>query len=70
MWGCADALELGDEDGPFVLGKEPSYADFVVVGLFECFRRCHPPTYERLMRFDERFKLLHEACGEWLVRDD
>lgn len=57
-------------EGPFVLGKEVSYADFVVVALFECMKRCDPPGFERLMAFDKSFKGLHEACEEWLKRDD
>lgn len=58
------------EAGPFVRGKKVSFADFVVVGLFECFKRCHPPSYERLMRFDKSFVDLHQGCEKWLERDD
>lgn len=57
-------------DGPFVLGSEVSYADFVVVALSECLRRVHRPDYERFMAFDKSFPELHAACGEWLERDD
>lgn len=71
------AEKLGDllskhrkDEGPFVLGSEPSYGDFVAASLFECVERCCKEDYEKLVGLDERFRMLHEACRPWLVRDD
>ena len=59
-------------EGPFLLGKEPSYADFVVVGMMRMF--------ERLGRLDEwieaggedgkELRRCFEACRGWMERDD
>lgn len=53
-----------------MLGSEPSYADFIVVALFECFARVDVPGFERMMRFDPSFWELYKACGPWWERDD
>lgn len=58
------------DKGPFVLGSEPSYADFVAASLFECVERCYVEDYRKLMALDARFETLHEACRPWLVKDD
>ncbi len=58
------------DEGPFTLGSEPSYADFIAVSMFECFERCCIEDYQRLMKLDKRFPALHEACRPWLQRDD
>ena len=61
----------GEEDGPFVLGNEPSYADFMIVTMFECYERCHDESYQKVVvEGDLSFKALHEACRPWLKRDD
>ncbi|KAK3684544.1 hypothetical protein LTR37_020186 [Vermiconidia calcicola] len=58
------------DQGPFALGSQVSYGDFVAVGLFECVERSHLESYERLMGLHDTFKTLHEACRPWLARDD
>lgn len=58
------------DEGPFVLGSEVSYGDFVVAGLFESMARVDKQLYQRLMGYDDSFKRLHEACKPWLERDD
>jgi hypothetical protein len=58
------------DEGPFALGSQPSYGDFIAAGMFECFERCHPEDYEKLVGLDPTFRALHEACRPWLVRDD
>lgn len=68
--GVTFADGVNSAEGPFVLGSRVSYADFVVVALLECLKRVDRPGWERLMRFDPSFKELHEACEEWLKRDD
>ncbi|KAK4550501.1 hypothetical protein LTR36_000080 [Oleoguttula mirabilis] len=58
------------DDGPFVLGKTPSYSDLIIVAFFECIRRVSKDDYERLMRYDNSFGALHEACKQWTEKDD
>lgn len=58
------------DEGPFVLGSQVSYGDFIVAGLFESYKTIDSKAYERLISFDKSFKDLHEACQPWLQRDD
>lgn len=58
------------DEGPFTLGSEPSYGDFIVASVFECVERCHAEDYKRLMALDPTFPALHAACREWLEKDD
>lgn len=53
-----------------MLGSQASYADFVVVALLECLARVDRAGWERMQKFDTSFGELHEACQEWLERDD
>lgn len=67
------AMLKENESGPFFMGKEPSYADFVFVGAVRMFERI-----DRLGEFmrsvdGEDVKYLanqFEACEQWLLRDD
>lgn len=71
--GLAALRELLREDasGPFFLGREVSYADFVFVAFLRFFERVDRRVlFERCVRFDEGFGRLYEACGKWLERDD
>lgn len=58
------------DEGPFILGSKPSYGDFIVASVFECFERCCVEDYRKAMALDKRFPALHEACRPWLRRDD
>lgn len=59
------------DSGPFVLGREVCYADFVVCSAVEALRRIGPDLYEKAMEvFDaEELRKLHEACSPWLKED-
>lgn len=59
-----------DQAGPFVLGASPSWADFVIVGALQCFRRADEKVFERVVGFHDSFGGLYRACGTWLERDD
>lgn len=58
------------DDGPFVLGSQVSYGDFVIASLFEATERVDKSVYDRLMGYDKSFKELHEACRPWFQRDN
>lgn len=78
-WKAAEPgiKELGDflkahkkDEGPFVLGSEVCYADFVVASLFETLSRIGKDIHEKLMSYDENFVKLHEACKPWMEKDE
>lgn len=58
------------DQGPYVLGRQPSYGDFIAVSVFECIERCSKADYHRLLELDPNYGKLHEACRPWLIRDD
>lgn len=61
---------LHEQTGPFFLGKEPSYADFIAVGMMQCFKRIENDLFERFINYDQAFATLYDKCGKWLERDD
>lgn len=61
----------GDKGGgPFVLGSQVSYADFVVVACLEGFRRIGEDVFERAVANREGLKRTWESCEGFLKRDD
>ena len=59
-----------DGSGPFVLGKQVSYADFVIVSTFVIVGKAEERLLETLLGKDETFSALYKACEKWLERDD
>lgn len=59
------------DEGPFVLGSEVCYADFLICSAVEALRRIGPDLFEKAMEvYDgEELRQLHEACGPWLKDD-
>ncbi|KAF2724507.1 hypothetical protein K431DRAFT_291599 [Polychaeton citri CBS 116435] len=59
------------ESGPFVLGAEVSYADFVIAAFLESLRRIGPDMYEKAIGYDGTGALerLHGACKPWMGKD-
>ena len=58
------------DQGPFVLGSQVSYADFVIVAVLEGFRRIGQDLFERIVEGREALREVWEACGEWMEKDD
>lgn len=60
------------EDGPYVLGKTPSYADLIIAGWWRFLQLISQDgdLYGRMMKFDESFPKHHEACKKWLEKED
>lgn len=58
------------DEGPFVLGSQVSYADFVVVAVLEGFRRIGQDLFDKVVDGREALRGVWEACGEWMVKDD
>jgi hypothetical protein len=59
-------------DGPFVLGGEASYADFVLAGFWAFLKKLDQGgnLFGRIMGVDEAFGRHWEACQPFLERDD
>ena len=60
------------DDGPNVLGKQPSYADLIVAAMWRCAERLDKDGdfFGKAMQFDPVFAAQYEACREWLQKDD
>ena len=61
---------LRQNGGPFFQGTTVSYADFVVMGGLDFFRRVDNGLFERVIAMDPSLKELYEAGKEWLARND
>lgn len=59
-----------DGRGPFCLGEQVSYADFIIVGFLEYCRCLGGDCFERVLRFDGLFGSLYDSCKLWLMRND
>lgn len=58
------------DDGPFILGQEVCYGDFLVAGFFDWIQKSDTAIYQRMMEYDARFKPLCEACQPWMAKDN
>lgn len=60
------------EDGPFVLGKTPSYADLILAGFWSFAKKLDKDgdLFERGMGIDGAIREHWEACQCYLERDD
>ena len=65
-----ELLEKNGKGGPFFLGEEASFVDFVVVGLLEFMRRIEEGILERVVGMEPGLGRLYEACKPWLERND
>ncbi|KAL6837324.1 hypothetical protein V8C40DRAFT_229708 [Trichoderma camerunense] len=66
-------LKEKQAEGPFFLGKEVSYADFVWLGGLIFVKRTDEKLYQELLdRTGDRaaHERLFEACAPWMKRDD
>ncbi|RDW68677.1 hypothetical protein BP5796_09334 [Coleophoma crateriformis] len=77
VWANATKVlsELADmlkenPSGPFLMGKEVSYADFIVVGVFQFYKRAGQDIFDRAMAVDTALHALYDACEPWLKRDN
>lgn len=68
-----DAMLIESPDGPFFLGKDPSYVDFVWAGFLIFFKRIGEDVFEELIKTSGNGKLhtdLLEAVAPWSKRND
>ena len=58
------------DDGPFILGSEVYYADLMVNGLVEFYRRVGDGAFEHLIESVVGLKALYDACSPWFRRNN
>lgn len=59
------------DEGPFILGSKPCYADFIPVGQVQMFTRIGDEGYASYRDAAPRELLeLYEACRKWTERQD
>ncbi|KAL0572296.1 hypothetical protein V5O48_009662 [Marasmius crinis-equi] len=70
--GLAEMVELltkyKRDEGPFILGSEPSYGDFIIAAMIDMFRCIGEEAYEKLVGYDTSLRKVYEACGAWLEK--
>jgi len=66
----AAAALLKENEGPFFLGREASYADFLWVSFVMFVKRATEEGFQRVVGVDEVLREHFEACGPWMERDD
>lgn len=61
---------LQESGGPFLMGNEVSYGDFLLVSMLQFFKCVDEAVFGRVLAIDEAFGRVYEACGPWLERAD
>lgn len=57
------------EEGPFVLGAQPSLTDFFIAGALQSARVVDEGVWERCVAM-EGYKEVYEACEQWMEKKD
>lgn len=57
------------EEGPFVLGAQPSIADFFIAGNLQCSRVVDEEVFQRNIKIPG-FKEIYEACLPYMEKKD
>lgn len=59
------------DQGPFILGSQPCYADFYLIATLQMFSQVGEDAYQDFMKHAPPELLeLHEACRKWTARQD
>lgn len=59
------------DQGPFILGSQPCYADFYLVATVQMFSQIGEDGYGEFMNHaPPELRQLHEACRKWTARQD
>ncbi|KAF2098285.1 hypothetical protein NA57DRAFT_57446 [Rhizodiscina lignyota] len=61
---------LKETDGPFFMGNEISYADFVITSALYFIRRIDEADYEKIVSHDESLVKLMDATAKYFERSD
>ena len=58
-----------DNNGPFVKGQHPSFADFIFVAWLSAVKEFNPTAFTQFIGFDETFQKVFDATSEWRERN-
>lgn len=67
---CQEVLRRHKKDeGPFILGSKPSYADFYFISTMQMFRQSDQQLFERfLQEAGPEMRELYKACEKWTIQ--
>jgi glutathione S-transferase len=57
------------DEGPFLLGSQVCYGDFILAGIVESTKRIGGGLYEKFVGMEPQLKDLHAACKPWTEND-
>lgn len=63
------ALLAENTSGPYIKGAQVSYADFIVVAVYQFLKRLDEADFDRFMSLDKSFVEHYDGCKKWLERD-
>ena len=69
MRALGELMRTNKADGPFVLGAQPSIADFFVAGFLQMVRVVDEGCFQRMVPYPG-FKDIYEACQPFMERKD
>ncbi|KAJ6031346.1 hypothetical protein N7540_002078 [Penicillium herquei] len=62
-------LLTNSEQGPFILGENPSYADFFIAGVLQCARTVEETVFQRFVQYPG-FDQVYNACLPFMEKKD
>ena len=69
MRAVSEMMLRNSGKGPFILGAEPSYSDFRIVGSIQSARMVDEGVFERLVAYPG-YRALYEGCAPFMERRD
>lgn len=54
------------DDGPFILGSQVCYADFIIAANFLAAKRAGDDMFDRIIGWDSSFSSHYRACEAWM----
>ncbi|CAJ0551395.1 Ff.00g113250.m01.CDS01 [Fusarium sp. VM40] len=69
MQGLSGLIMTNKDDGPFLLGAQPSYTDFFIAGSLQSTRTIDEGVFQRCVAYPG-FKAIYEACLPWMEKKD
>ncbi|EPS40010.1 hypothetical protein H072_6186 [Dactylellina haptotyla CBS 200.50] len=69
MPAVSELLHTHEAEGPFVLGSQPSMADFLIAGSLQSTRVIDEGVFQRISKFPG-YKKIYEACLPYMEKKD
>jgi glutathione S-transferase len=69
MQGLSELMMTNKNDGPFLLGAQPSYTDFFMAGSLQSARTIDEGVFQRCVVYPG-FRAIYEACLPWMEKKD